>query len=379
MSAPLKVLIVEDSADDTELLLHELRRGGFDPQWKRVDTDGGMRAALDEEAWDIIISDFTIPRFGAPAALEILKESGLDIPFIVTSGVISIERAVPIMRAGAKDFVDKNNLVRLVPAVQRELKEMEQHAARQGAEARLRTVIDTVADGIITIDEAGTIHSFSSIAEDIFGYTADELIGKNVKILMPEPHRGRHDGYIANYLRTGKGKVMGIGREVEGMRKDGTVIPIALSIGRVSLGDRYLFTGVVRDITARKRAERSLRESEESFKTLVESYPSAMLISRVSDEKILFGNSHFQKLVGIPSEKLSGLSAKELFSDPMDHSNILSLLRQNGQVLNYKLKYKRGDGTSAWGLASVQQMKLGGDQVLMAAIKELPNDSQSAA
>lgn len=379
MSAPLKVLIVEDSADDTDLLLLELRRGGFDPQWKRVDSDGGMRAALEDECWDIIISDYNIPRFGAPAALDILKESGLDIPFIVTSGVISIDRAVPMMRSGAKDFVDKNNLVRLVPAVHRELKEMEQHRARQGAEARLRTMIDTVADGIITIDETGVIHSFSSIAGDIFGYSAEEIIGKNVKILMPEPHRSRHGGYVADYLRTGRAKVIGIGREVEGVRKDGAHIPLLLSVGRVDLGDQHLFTGVVRDITARKRAERSLRESEQSFKTLIESYPSAMLISRMSDERILFGNSLFQKLVGLPSEKLQNLAAADIFNDPADHKTIVSLLRKDGQVDNYKLRYRRGDGTSAWGVASVQQMKLGGEEVFMAAIRELNNETAATA
>ncbi len=379
MGAPLKVLIVEDSADDTDLLLLELRRGGFDPQWKRVDSDGGMRAALEEENWDIIISDYTIPRFGAPAALDILKESGLDIPFIVTSGVISIDRAVPMMRAGAKDFVDKNNFARLVPAVHRELKELEEHRARQRAEARLRTVIDTVADGIITIDETGIIHSFSSIAGDIFGYAADEVIGKNLKVLMPEPHRSRHDGYIADYLRTGRAKIIGLGREVEGIRKDGTVIPLLLSVGRVNLGDRYLFTGVIRDITARKQAERSLRESEESFKTLVETYPSAMLISRMSDERILFGNSRFQKLVGMPSDKIQNLPAGDIFNDPADHKTIVSMLRKKGQVDNYKLCYKRGDGTSAWGVASVQQMKLGGEEVFMAAIKEIPGETNASA
>ncbi len=122
MGAPLKVLIVEDSEDDSELLVHELRRGGFDISWTRVETEDAMRAALEEDDWDVVTSDYEMPRLSAPKALVVLKESGRYVPFIVVSGVISMERAVELMRAGAHDFVEKNDLARLVPAIERGLR-----------------------------------------------------------------------------------------------------------------------------------------------------------------------------------------------------------------------------------------------------------------
>ncbi len=122
-------------------------------------------------------------------------------------------------------------------------------------EARLRAVLDTANDGILTIDERGVIKSFNQASEKLFGYAALEAIGQNVKTLMPSPYRERHDHYLANYRATGAGKIIGIGREVEGQRKDGSIFPMDLSISEVRLGDRRIFTGIVRDITERRRDE----------------------------------------------------------------------------------------------------------------------------
>jgi two-component system sensor kinase FixL len=132
--------------------------------------------------------------------------------------------------------------------------------ALRDREAHLRAILETAVEGIITIDQRGNIESFNSAAERIFGYTADEIIGRNVKVLMPAPYRQEHDGYLANYERTGHAKIIGIGREVMGQRKDGTVFPMDLSVSEVKLEDRRLFTGFVRDITDRKRLEKEILE-----------------------------------------------------------------------------------------------------------------------
>ena len=121
----LSVLIAEDSEADTELLLRELRRAGYDPAWERVETADAMRAALDRQEWDIVISDFTMPWFNGMEALRLLQQRKLDIPFIIVSGTVGEQRAVEIMRAGAHDYIVKGDTVRLVPAIERALKEAE--------------------------------------------------------------------------------------------------------------------------------------------------------------------------------------------------------------------------------------------------------------
>jgi PAS domain S-box-containing protein len=128
-------------------------------------------------------------------------------------------------------------------------------AALQESAARTRAIVDAAVDGIITIDEQGIIDSTNPAAERIFGYSRDELIGHNVRMLMPLPHRERHDGYLANYLHTGERRVLGVGREVVGQRKDGTTFPIDLSLSEIVLNRRRLFTGIVRDISERKQAD----------------------------------------------------------------------------------------------------------------------------
>ena len=124
------------------------------------------------------------------------------------------------------------------------------------SEARTRAIVDTVIDGIVTIDQKGAIETFNPAAQRLFGYDADEVIGHNVKILMPEPYHGEHDGYLQNYHDTGVAKVIGIGREVIGQRKDGSTFPMELAVGKMEVGGTRMFTGIVRDITERKQAEK---------------------------------------------------------------------------------------------------------------------------
>ncbi|HFD91839.1 MAG TPA: EAL domain-containing protein [Gammaproteobacteria bacterium] len=146
MGIPLRVLIVEDSEDDAILLLKELRRGGFEPVFQRVDSRGAMEKALQAQSWDIVISDYAMPQFDGMAALELVKASGRDLPFILISGTIGEEYAVRAMKAGAHDYLMKDNLTRLIPAVERELKEAENRSARKRAEAAVQRL--TYHDGL---------------------------------------------------------------------------------------------------------------------------------------------------------------------------------------------------------------------------------------
>jgi PAS domain S-box-containing protein len=132
--------------------------------------------------------------------------------------------------------------------------------ALRDSEERLRAIVETAVEGIITADAQGRIHTFNPAAERIFGYRAEEAIGQRLNILMPSPFREQHDGYIERYLQTGQARIIGVGREVVGCRKDGSLFPMDLSVSETRLAGGLMFTGIVRDITARKEGETKLAE-----------------------------------------------------------------------------------------------------------------------
>lgn len=166
MSIPLRVLFVEDSEDDTLLLVRRLRQGGYDVTFERVETREAMQAALTRESWDVVIADYSLPRFNGLDALKTYRESGLDMPFIIVSGTIGEETAVQAMKAGAHDYVRKDNTARLIPAIERELREAAERRARREAERALakaenerkhfyREVVLAITGGRLVLEERG--------------------------------------------------------------------------------------------------------------------------------------------------------------------------------------------------------------------------------
>lgn len=140
-----------------------------------------------------------------------------------------------------------------------DLRTMQAHLVAR--EAHLRSILDTVPEAMVVIDESGTITSFSAAAERLFGFSTGEVIGRNVKMLMPEPDRGAHDGYMERYLETGERRIIGYGRVVTGQKKDGTHFPMELAIGEARAAGRRIFTGFIRDLTSRHRIEEELRQA----------------------------------------------------------------------------------------------------------------------
>ncbi|HUK15053.1 MAG TPA: response regulator [Bryobacteraceae bacterium] len=178
-SAPLNVLIVEDSEEDADLIVLELKRGGFEPVFRRVESADQMKHALEERTWDVILSDFSMPRFSLPDALHLVQQKGVDVPFVIVSATIGEEAAVEAMRAGAHDYVLKHRLARLVPAVQRELREAAVRRERRNLEEQLQHAQKLESLGLLA---GGVAHDFNNLLTGILGNAS--LV---VDILKPEP------------------------------------------------------------------------------------------------------------------------------------------------------------------------------------------------
>lgn len=185
---------------------------------------------------------FTQPRaraMGGGAALLGQRRDGREFAVEVSLSPLQTAHGLPLAMATIHDVTSRKQA----------------EAALQESEARMRAIFETAIDAIITIDERGRLERLNPAAERMFGYAEAEVAGQNVSMLMPAPHAGSHDAYLAHYLQTGERKIIGKGREVEGLRKDGSVFPMDLTVAEMRLGERRMFTGMVRDITARKQAE----------------------------------------------------------------------------------------------------------------------------
>jgi len=256
MLDPLRVLIVEDSEDDTLLMVRELQRGGFDPVFERVQTPDSMTAALQARAWDLIISDYSMPQFGGGAALTLFKQQGLDIPFIAVSGVIGEDTAVEMMKAGADDYVMKSRLARLAPAVRRELRAAQERHVRKQAEAamaHLASIVESCEDAIVGETLDGVVTSWNTGAQRLYGYAPQEMIGRPVSILVPA-FRSYDLPEIYDQLKRGQPLEP---FETVRLRKDGKAIDVSLTVSPIRDRDGRVMgaSTVARDITQRKAEE----------------------------------------------------------------------------------------------------------------------------
>jgi two-component system, cell cycle sensor histidine kinase and response regulator CckA len=264
----LAILIVEDSEADAALVLRELRRLGRPIDFDRVDTPDAMRAALQRREWDVVISDWSMPTFSGPAALALVEELELDLPFIIVSGTIGEEHAVAAMRAGADDFVVKDKLGRLTPAIERELRDhdtrrarREAELARREAELRFQRLFDSGITGVTIGDTGGLINEANDTFLEMVGYSRDDLAAGAVNWLEMTPIEWRAESLSTKEeLRTG-----GVVRpfEKQYVRKDGTRVPVLVSV--VLLDPSRVLT-IVTDLTARKLAERANVALEERLR-----------------------------------------------------------------------------------------------------------------
>ncbi|MEW6657098.1 MAG: response regulator [Thermodesulfobacteriota bacterium] len=183
MSRPIKILLVEDSEDDARLLARQLRQGGYQPDFLRVETAAAMEAALANGMWDLVISDYSLPHFSGLAALKLLQEKGPDLPFIIVSGKIGEETAVAAMKAGAHDYLMKNNLARLIPAIDRELKEAASRRERRHAEEAFRSLVFGAPIGIF-VSQNGKFKLVNPGFLKVSGYQEEDLLGRETLTLV---------------------------------------------------------------------------------------------------------------------------------------------------------------------------------------------------
>src|SRR5213593_3881405 len=270
MTAPLRVLIVEDSRDDEALILRELRRGGYEPRAERVETAAAMTAALGREAWDLIISDNNLPSFTAAAALRLLHGTGLDVPLIVVSGSIGEDAAVTLMRDGANDYVFKGNLARLPVAVERELREAVGRRPRRQADLELRaqreflrTVIDTNPNLIFVKDWDGRFTLANRAVAEAYGTTPEQLLGKSDADF--NPNRTEVEHFLADdraVMSSGQPKLIAeesVTNATTGRTRWFQTVKVPIASRE---GTRPQVLGVATDITERKQLEEQFRQAQ---------------------------------------------------------------------------------------------------------------------
>jgi two-component system, LuxR family, sensor kinase FixL len=177
--------------------------------------------------------------------------------------------------------------------------------------AQLDALLDAAVDAIVLIGRDGRITQFNRAAERMFGYGADEVIGQNVNCLMPEPYRSEHDGYIARYLGTGEARIIGIGREVTGRRRDGSEFPMELSVGEIKSAAGHGFVGIIRDITQRREIEDQLRQQGEELRLIFESAPTA-IVTTSADFRLLSGNRAWHDLLGYTEAQIADMACSDI-------------------------------------------------------------------
>jgi len=232
MSVQYRVLLVEDRVQDAHMNLQALGRGGLEVEAERVETATQMRKALEAKPWDFILCDYHLPDFDGSAVLALYKASGLDIPFIVVSGLVSEEQAVGLIKGGAHDYVMKDNLAQLVPAVRRELQAAEERWIRgrtHDTEAFLASTVRDRDEAVIGETLEGRVVSWNSGAERLYGYTASEIMGERASILEAV-HGPTEQSAILDRLKSGEW----VPRfETVHVRKNGTAMEVCLSFSPV--------------------------------------------------------------------------------------------------------------------------------------------------
>jgi PAS domain S-box-containing protein len=369
----LRVLVVEDSEDDALLIVRELERGGYEPVHERVDTPEAMRRALDEGGpWDVVLSDWQMPRFEAPEALAMFRAMGSEAPFIIVSGKVGEEAAVEAMKAGAHDYVMKGNLTRLCATVERGLEEAEARRERRRAEEERDRLFEFSPDllGVAGLD--GRFKRVNPAFEETLGYSTEELLAKPfIDFVHPEDRaataseleslgRGARTAYFENrYLREDGSEVWLEWKAVLAVKDD-------------------LIYATARDITERKRAEEALMQSEERYRAVVEQAAEGIFLYEAATGDIMESNAAFQELLGYNNLELSSMQIYDFIAHERESiaSNIRLMLDEKNRFVGER-QYRRKDGSLVDVEASASLISYGERKVICAVIRNITDRKRS--
>lgn len=308
----LKVLVADDAVVNRRLLQAFLEKLGHTV----VLAEDGIEAIalFQTENPDIVLMDVVMPKLNGLDATRRIKElSGARwVPVLVVSALSRPEQLVEGLEAGADDYLPKPLNFRILEAKMRSIERTLTLQRRVGDNLRrTKAITDHMLDSMITIDAVGTILSCNPATHRLFGYAEEELVGENVRRLMPEPKGGGHDGFLSRYMATGIQNTIGDTREVEGCRKDGSVFPVQIGVSELVLDGQRTFIGILRDISERREAERKIREHAESLQR----YHDAAEEENAFAREIMLKQLHRN---GLDDPRLSyGVDAAENFSGDM--------------------------------------------------------------
>ncbi len=349
----LRVLIVEDSEDDALHIIRELKKGGFNPIYKRVETAAAMQKALKEKQWDIILCDYKITKFNAPSAIAVLKKTNIDIPLIIISAKMGEETAIECMRLGARDYIMNDNLSRLCPAIARELEDAEVRNKRRQAENDLRqneekyrAILETIQEIYYEVDLTGNLTFFNDALCRTLGYSKEELKGMNYQQYEDNESLKRIFQTYNKVYKTGK-PINGFGRQI--IRKDGTkrYVEVSISLKKDSSGKPIGFRGISRDVTERKQMEDIISQSEDKYRTILDGMDDVYFEVDIKGN-ITFVNPSSFKMSGYSEEELIGTSFKKINApDSIEmvkkYFGEIFLTGKTGKPFLWKLVKKNGE------------------------------------
>lgn len=376
MAEPLRVLILEDNPDDVELMVHELRRAGFDLEWVRVETRTDYLSRLDEKP-NLILSDYALPQFTGVQALALMQERGLDIPFILVTGALE-EVAIECMKQGASDYLLKDRLGRLGPSVKSALENHRLRTANRLAEKTLRlqaASLESAANAIVITNREGVIEWVNPAYVRLTGYAAEEAIGKTQRILKSGVqdeafYQEMWDTILAGNVWHG---------EIVNQRKDGSLYTEEETITPLKDADGQIthFISVNQDITDRVRAEETLRESEALYRTLFDTSSAGIGIADMQGN-LIFVNDAMLKMGGYTKEDVRTIkNVAGFYADPADREKVLSIFQNQGFVDHYEVQFKAKDGSAYDTLLSLRRITYQGKPAVYAQVNDIHERKQA--